>query len=182
MRPFSGRPHFFWNRIQCGLLSLSDVYKRQVLDYVVIYFPTYTGNTLLASLFGGVCMGAGLAVVFMRGSTTGGSDILGKLLQLKAPHIPIGRMMPVSYTHLDVYKRQVQNQIILICQSRRFISAGFLRGKNRSKFYKLFSFCPGKAVEERGSICYNKFIRYTRNMEPVSYTHLSSKTAQTKIW
>ena len=71
----------------------SVVIMSAVLDYVVIYFPTYTGNALLASLFGGVCMGAGLAVVFMRGSTTGGSDILGKLLQLKAPHIPIGRMM-----------------------------------------------------------------------------------------
>ncbi len=71
----------------------SVVIMSAVLDYVVVYFPTYTGNALLASLFGGVCMGAGLAVVFMRGSTTGGSDILGKLLQLKAPHIPIGRMM-----------------------------------------------------------------------------------------
>lgn len=64
-----------------------------VLDYVVVYFPTYTGNALLASLFGGVCMGAGLAVVFMRGSTTGGSDILGKLLQLKAPHIRLAEML-----------------------------------------------------------------------------------------
>ncbi len=71
----------------------SVVIMSAVLDYVVVYFPVYTGNALLASLFGGVCMGAGLAVVFIRGSTTGGSDILGKLLQLKAPHIPIGRMM-----------------------------------------------------------------------------------------
>lgn len=71
----------------------SVVIMSAVLDYVVIYFPVYKGNALLASLFGGVAMGAGLAVVFMRGSTTGGSDILGKLLQLKAPHIPIGRMM-----------------------------------------------------------------------------------------
>ncbi|MEI3035851.1 MAG: YitT family protein [Oscillospiraceae bacterium] len=64
----------------------SVVIMSAVLDYVVAYFPAYTGNALLASFcFGGVCMGAGLAVVFMRGSTTGGSDILGKLLQLEAP-------------------------------------------------------------------------------------------------
>ena len=64
-----------------------------VLDYVVIHFPLYTGDVLLASLFGGVAMGAGLALVFMRGSTTGGTDILAKLIQLKAPHVPIGRML-----------------------------------------------------------------------------------------
>ena len=64
-----------------------------VLDYVVIHFPLYTGDVLLASLFGGVAMGAGLALVFMRGSPTGGTDILAKLIQLKAPHVPIGRML-----------------------------------------------------------------------------------------
>lgn len=71
----------------------SVVIMSVVLDYLVVYFPVYSGNLLLAALFGGVFMGVGLALVFMRGSTTGGSDILGKLLQLKAPHIPIGRMM-----------------------------------------------------------------------------------------
>lgn len=64
-----------------------------VLDYVVVHIPEYTGDVLLASLFGGVAMGAGLALVFMRGSTTGGTDILAKLIQLKAPHVPIGRML-----------------------------------------------------------------------------------------
>lgn len=64
-----------------------------VLDYVIIYLPPYQGNHLLAALFGGVFMGIGLGIVFMRGSTTGGTDILGKLFQLKAPHVPIGRMM-----------------------------------------------------------------------------------------
>ena len=64
-----------------------------VLDYVVIHFPLYTGDVLMASQFGGVAMGAGLALVFMRGSTTGGTDILAKLIQLKAPHVPIGRML-----------------------------------------------------------------------------------------
>lgn len=64
-----------------------------VLDYVCVYIPVYTGNVLVAGLFGGVLMGIGLGVVFMRGSTTGGTDILGRLIQRKAPFIPIGRML-----------------------------------------------------------------------------------------
>lgn len=63
------------------------------LDYVVVKLPVYTGNTLLASLFGGVVMGAGLAIVFMGGSTTGGTDIVTKLLLLKHPYLQLGRMV-----------------------------------------------------------------------------------------
>ena len=57
------------------------------------YFPQYTGDRMLGSIFGGLFMGAGLALIFMRGSTTGGTDILSYLLELKFPHIPIGTML-----------------------------------------------------------------------------------------
>lgn len=48
---------------------------------------------LLGSLFGGVLVGAGLGVIFLRDTTTGGTDIAGRLLQLRFPHLPIGRAM-----------------------------------------------------------------------------------------
>lgn len=51
------------------------------------------GDRLLGSLFGGVLIGAGLAVIFLRDSTTGGTDIAGRLLRLKFPHIQMGRAM-----------------------------------------------------------------------------------------
>ncbi len=63
------------------------------MDYVVVLLPVYTGNTLLASLFGGVVMGAGLAIVFMGGSTTGGTDIVTRLVQLRYPHLQLGRLI-----------------------------------------------------------------------------------------
>ena len=53
----------------------------------------YHGNLLLAALYGGVISGAGLGLVFHRGATTGGTDIASRLLRLKYPHIPMGRMM-----------------------------------------------------------------------------------------
>lgn len=64
-----------------------------LLDSVAPFLPAYTGNPILAALFGGACMGAGLALVFMRGSTTGGSDIVSYLVQLKYPYLPIGRLI-----------------------------------------------------------------------------------------
>lgn len=60
------------------------------------FLPKYDGshgNMLLAAIYGGVLSGAGLALVFLRGSTTGGTDIASRLLKLKWPHVPMGRMM-----------------------------------------------------------------------------------------
>lgn len=64
-----------------------------IMDYVVIHLPVYDGDTLLASLFGGVVMGAGLAIVFMGGSTTGGTDIVTRLVQIRYPHMQLGRLV-----------------------------------------------------------------------------------------
>lgn len=57
------------------------------------FVPTYTDNSILAALYGGLLSGAGLGLVFLRGGTTGGSDILGRLLRLKWPQISMGRML-----------------------------------------------------------------------------------------
>lgn len=64
-----------------------------MLDYGIIYIPAYQGDKILAALFGGVCMGAGLAIVFTRGSTTGGVDIASRIIQLRFPHMSIGRLL-----------------------------------------------------------------------------------------
>lgn len=65
-----------------------------ILDFLVApVFPVYIGDRLLSSLFGGVIVGAGMALIFMAGSTTGGSDILGYILQKKKPHLSIGRAL-----------------------------------------------------------------------------------------
>ncbi|MGN0539601.1 MAG: YitT family protein [Candidatus Fimenecus sp.] len=53
--------------------------------------PVYKNDLLLSSLFGGALSGAGLGIVFIRNATTGGTDIIAKLIQLKFPHISIGR-------------------------------------------------------------------------------------------
>ncbi|MDL2233633.1 YitT family protein [Ruminococcaceae bacterium OttesenSCG-928-L11] len=57
------------------------------------FLVPYHGEMILASLFGGVLEGLGLAIVFLRGSTTGGTDVASRLIQLKFPHISIGRLM-----------------------------------------------------------------------------------------
>ena len=54
----------------------------------------YRGSdTLMGSVFGGVLAGAGLGIVFLAGATTGGMDILARLMKLKFPHISVGKLV-----------------------------------------------------------------------------------------
>ena len=39
---------------------------------------------MLACIFGGVLMGASLGMVFLQGATTGGTDLIARLLKLQA--------------------------------------------------------------------------------------------------
>ena len=52
--------------------------------------PVPATEPLLAALYGGVICGLGLGVVFSTGASTGGSDIIVRLLKLKYQHVPIG--------------------------------------------------------------------------------------------
>ena len=53
---------------------------------------TYNGDHLLAALYGGVLGGLGLGLIFSRGATSGGVDILAKLVNDRYEHLSIGRI------------------------------------------------------------------------------------------
>lgn len=57
------------------------------------FLPVYTENTLVASIFGGAAIGIGMGIIFLRGSTTGGTDILGRVLLRHFQHIPLGKIL-----------------------------------------------------------------------------------------
>ena len=42
--------------------------------------PIHTENTMLATIFGGVLYGIGIGLSFAAGASTGGTDILGRIL------------------------------------------------------------------------------------------------------
>lgn len=47
---------------------------------------------LVAAIYGGVVCGLGLGMVFICGSSTGGTDILARLLKLRYRNVPIGQL------------------------------------------------------------------------------------------
>ena len=61
--------------------------------FAAIQFPKT--EPLLATMYGGVLCGLGLGVVFIFGASTGGSDILVRLLKLRYRNVPIGQISMV---------------------------------------------------------------------------------------
>lgn len=56
-----------------------------------MFLPVYKNDLLLSSLFGGALVGLSLGIIFIRNATTGGVDIIAKLVKIKFPQISIGR-------------------------------------------------------------------------------------------
>ena len=52
-------------------------------------------DMLLSAVFGGVFAGAGMGLVFRTGTTTGGTDLVAALVQLKVRHISIVQLLQI---------------------------------------------------------------------------------------
>ncbi len=83
-----------------------------------VFLPTYTNDRLLASIVGGALVGVGLGIVIIRHATTGGVDIMAELVNLKHPHISLGK-------------------IILIFDAVVVILGGFVYGNVESVLYAI---------------------------------------------
>ncbi|MBO4432487.1 MAG: YitT family protein [Clostridia bacterium] len=64
-----------------------------VFVQVFSYLPPLTDNIILATLFGGVLYGLGIGIAFSVESSTGGMDILGRLIQHRFRHFPVGKIL-----------------------------------------------------------------------------------------
>ncbi|MBQ4105012.1 MAG: YitT family protein [Clostridia bacterium] len=90
-------PVFLWGAFALGWRYLGKSLLCSVLSSIMIDFIDlliardiinyYTGDPMLVAIFGGLLCGAGLALVFYRGGSTGGTDIVSRIMHEKSPHI-----------------------------------------------------------------------------------------------
>lgn len=60
------------------------------LDFIFPHLPVYSGSQFMAALYSGIFLGAGLALFYMRGSSSGGTDFLTLSVKRLRPHLSIG--------------------------------------------------------------------------------------------
>ena len=80
-----------------GHLLLSSLYAMfisslaiDLLHLVCVFQPM---DPVLATIYGGVLMGGSLGVIFLQGATTGGTDLIARLLKLKLAWLPMGKLL-----------------------------------------------------------------------------------------
>jgi uncharacterized membrane-anchored protein YitT (DUF2179 family) len=81
---------FFFKSLRCMVLS------SMFIDYVAPLLPLYHGERLLAAICTGVLGGLGYAVIYMRNSSTGGSDFIVMAVKAVRPHVQLGKIIFIT--------------------------------------------------------------------------------------
>lgn len=73
--------------------TLMGITLLSLFTQIFSLIPIYTENLMLATIFGGVLYGLGIGMSFAAGASTGGTDIIGRIIQTKLSFVPIGKML-----------------------------------------------------------------------------------------
>lgn len=120
-----GKKFFFGSLLGMAFASLMiDVFDR-IRIAELLNLTWGRSDMMLSAICGGVISGLGLGMVFVVGASTGGSDILGRLLKRHLRNLPIGKIMlgmdVVVITLTGIAFGDVRN--ILYCAVTLFISS-----------------------------------------------------------
>ncbi len=127
-------PLFIWGAIENGKKFLTKtviatVFVSILIDAMAPFSYKYEGDTLLASIFGGLLSGLGLAFIFFRGGTTGGTDIVARNIHKRVPHISMGT-------------------VILTCDAIIILAAAFVYHSIESALYAVITvFVSTKVID-----------------------------------
>lgn len=80
-----------WHMLASSLFSMAV--SSVAIDGVAALHTFVPMDPMLACLCGGAVMGLGLGMVFSQGATTGGTDVVARLLKLKFPWLPMGKLI-----------------------------------------------------------------------------------------
>ncbi len=74
--------------------SIYAMFVSSALIDVVAYFYTFQPmDSILASIYGGVTMGFSMGVILTQSASTGGTDLLARVIRLRVGWLPVGQLM-----------------------------------------------------------------------------------------
>ena len=73
--------------------SLYAMLLSSILVDQLAHIKPFVEEPLLAAVYGGLFIGAGMGFIFMHGASTGGSDIIVRLLRMRFAGLKLGRIM-----------------------------------------------------------------------------------------
>lgn len=126
-------------------------------DLAEAFVPIYSaenGNGIMAAIFGGALMGAGMGLTYQREGTSGGTDILTKIINRFMPEMKLGGIQAaldgiVVLLGLAVYKdiNVVLFAVVAIFVQSKFIDV-LVYGSQESRFLLIFSRSPHEIAKK----------------------------------
>ena len=127
-------PLFIWGVIENGTrfifrTVIASATASLFIDLFTLIPVHYEGERVIAALFGGILSGCGLGLIFLRGGSTGGTDIIGRNLHARYPYLSVG-------------------SIILIADAVVILLAAIVYGSIENALYAVIAiFCSTKVID-----------------------------------
>lgn len=120
---------------------------------LLAFLPTVTDNLLVASVCGGVCYGVFIAVMARADCSTGGTDLLIKMLVTKFKQVSLGTMYMIvdgmiviaAMVVFKSFEMGIYAAIVIVLYS--WVSDQIIHGFNRASIFYIITDDPGPVAE-----------------------------------
>ncbi len=125
-----------------------------LVDLIAAVYTFPAMDPMLAAVFGGVSLGISLGMIFSKGATTGGTDLIARLLKLPFAWLPIGKLLlAVDLSMLlavSIAFRSMESAMygIISLYISTLVMDGVLYGMDRSKVAYIVTARPQEVAAE----------------------------------
>lgn len=137
--------------IKTSFVTVLASFSLTVTDLLL---PIFKIDKILAAVFGGILMGLGLSLVLLRGATTGGVDILAKLINKKFRHLTVGRIILIMDALVIAFAAFVYKNVesalysVIALYSSTYIMDAMLYGADKGKIIYIVTEFPEEVCRD----------------------------------
>lgn len=145
--------NFFFRSIRCILIS------SVMTDYLAVLLPSYHGSRAIAAACVGVIGGIGYAMIYLRNSSTGGSDFIVMAVKSKFQHLKLGRIIFLTdalvVTVGGILLRDFDGIIygLIVNFMFGYVADTIMNGLNSGRLVLAVTDHPGTVTDEINSAC-----------------------------
>lgn len=124
-----------------------------LVDLIAAVYTFPPMDPMLAAIFGGVTLGVAMGMIFSKGATTGGTDLVARLLKLPFAWLPVGKLLMVvdlsMLLAVSIAFRSMESAMygIISLYISTLVMDGVLYGMDKSKVAYIITTQP-KAVTD----------------------------------
>ena len=125
-----------------------------LVDLIAAAYAFPAMDPMLAAVFGGVSLGVSLGMIFSKGATTGGTDLIARLLKIPFAWLPVGKLLLVvdlaMLLAVSIAFRSMESAMygIISLYISTLVMDGVLYGMDRSKVAYIITSTPRIMAEE----------------------------------